>query len=163
MRDEFKEYGEEKLDSIHDKARDWFHGRRVLVVVDNVFAASDGSAPGRWIAYFKNALGPDCCLLFSTRESALTVSSDAHIPFEPLDALQKQRELFHAHLGTTGRSLERDQVERLLRCCHGLPIALATVAALVRLLDFEWSLIERRLDESIWEPSNRASAALPRL
>jgi hypothetical protein len=79
------------------------------------------------------------------------------ISFEPLDSEKQQADILFAHLGKTEATLESSHVDTLLNFCCGLPIALATAAALVRRLNFDWPRIEQNLKEGIWNPSSTSS------
>jgi hypothetical protein len=200
MRDIFRDHGAQKIGAIRGKARDWFYGRRVLLVLDNLFprtrvakpsswaaslqsvssairdlfssrsavqgagelVADDGSTPRFWLQFLKEMLGPDSCVLFSTRVLEVTIQNDAVVAFKAMDSSQEQRELFFAHLGECQSGLHSSEVEELLRFCCGLHIALATVAALVRRSIFDWPLKSRRLQDSIWDPSSPGLGSGPR-
>jgi hypothetical protein len=132
MRDMFKEHGTVKLDSIKDNARQWFHDRHVLLVLDNMFPSSNESSSRHLVQFLKHVLGCDSYLLFSTRAVELTVESDVVITFQPFEILQQQKGMLFAHLGVTGAALEPSQVSKLLDFSRRLPMALATASPLAR-------------------------------
>jgi hypothetical protein len=73
------------------------------------------------------------------------------------------------HVGHAGTAEEvhhlfvhRLEISAVLRFCYELPIALATVAALVCCSNFDWPLISRRLKESLWDPVTPSIGGGPR-
>jgi WD40 repeat protein len=154
--------GEDDIDAAIAMARSWFAGRRILLVVDNVFPSSVKGSGG-WMTYLREIPSAGSCVLFSTRVNDIACLSDSQIDFGVLERcdLPSQKDLFMAHLG-----IKEDDVrfklhsyQKLSGICHGLQIALAIAASTVRLLGYNWDEAFERLKTHMWEMKQREQSS----
>jgi hypothetical protein len=66
MREMLDKHSIEKLDSIRDTARAWFHNHKVLLVLGSLFPVGNHSTPRYRVHSLKQVLGHGSCLLLST-------------------------------------------------------------------------------------------------
>jgi hypothetical protein len=148
--DAIRGYGEKNLDKVKSKAHDWFQGKSILLVVDNVYKCDNDSVPdGNWINVLRDIPSARSCILFSTRCRRIAVESDEEpVKFEPLQSLEDQRTMFLKHLGIARADPKFDpgMCDNILSICGGVPLALATAAAFVKQDDFCW--------QSVWHDLN---------
>jgi hypothetical protein len=134
--DDIRTYGEKNLDKVKRKAREWFQGKSILLVVDNVFKCDNDSVPdGNWINVLRDIPSARSCILFSTRSRRIAVESDeTPVKFEPLQSLEDQRTMFLKHLGIdrADPKFNPGMCDNILTLCGGVPLALATAAAVVK-------------------------------
>ncbi|MFD4173238.1 AfsR/SARP family transcriptional regulator [Streptomyces anulatus] len=107
------------LDELAQLFRSWSADRRVLVVVDDVLAASQLGAlmPG----------GSGCAVIATNRYQAHGLATGRKIVLPPL-SVDEGRNLFEAVVGPHDRGVEADAVRELIGRCEGLPLAIRAAA-----------------------------------
>jgi NB-ARC domain len=149
---QIRRHGEKSLDEVKEKAREWFEGKSILLIVDNVFKCSkDVVLGGNWISLLQDIPSAQSCILFSTRDHTITALSDEFVNFEPLKSPDDQRKMFLTHLRITSSDpkFDAETCDNVLQFCGGVPLALAAAAAYVRGKYFNWHSVVHDLRTSL--------------
>jgi hypothetical protein len=141
----------EQMDEAASDARDWFDGHKVLLIIDNVFPSSEAGPDCNWMTHLVAAVSGESRILFTTRSESVALKANKRIAFMEMSAAEhsSQEMMFRKHLrdGTAdSRSFDDEHARRILEKCHGLPLAIATAAALVRSKEYRWEEALRALE-----------------
>lgn len=125
--------GSKTLREVVDKARRWFFDEKCMLLVDDIWRASDIGYNS--LTTLKSMLSDECCLVYSTRDQRLRDSSDKIITFEPRDSLLASRMLRrHGGFGDSDARMSEEYenaFREILKECAGLPLALGIAGASV--------------------------------
>jgi WD40 repeat protein len=161
---EIMKQGEKHLDEVLNKAREWFSGKSIVLVVDNISATSVRRvAGGNWMSILQRIPSGSSCILFSTKSLEMAKLSEESVQFEPLKSDEDQRKMFLAHLGRRSKALEisdNDRFQRVRDICGGVPLALATVGSYLKSDGLNLSSALHDMEESFLEEKQQNQVIL---
>lgn len=128
-------------------AKNWFHGHKVLIIVDDVWSVGGGT---RFMRSIKEAAGQTGCVLFSTRDSSLVKSmSTVHCKFDVLNPRgRKALDILIRNTGWEEGSIglawqEDPDMHFVLDKCAGLPLSLAIAGRSAGKLGGRWDVYRK--------------------
>jgi hypothetical protein len=142
--EEIRVANDANLDNGKAAFQEWFRGRAVLFVVDNIWETGDRIF-NDWIEQIRRTSARESAVLFSSP----TPLGDKDIEFAPLDQ-QEATELFIIQLGESeGFEGNGEWAKTILEGCAGLPLALSMAAAYLRKDRTGWQSLSARITSVI--------------